>query len=63
MGSNHIPIMGDWPTPESVWEVQVLLGFTNFHWRISRKYANVTMPKSDLLKKAKNSRMSKLVKW
>jgi hypothetical protein len=36
--SDSILMIKDWPTPESVRDVQVLLGFTNFYWRFIRKY-------------------------
>jgi hypothetical protein len=63
MESDRISMLEDWPTPVSVREVQVLLGFTNFYRRFIRKYAKVTTPISDLLKKAENPRMCKQVKW
>jgi len=63
MEPDRISTIEDWPTPESVRDVQVLLGFTNFYRRFLRKYAKVTTPISDLLKKAENSRTSKQVKW
>jgi len=50
MESDHISMIEDWPTPELVWDVQVLLGFTNLYWRFIRKYAKVTAPISNLLK-------------
>jgi hypothetical protein len=53
----------DWPTPESIRDVQVLLELTNFYQRFIRKYAKVTTPISDLLKKTKKPRASKQVKW
>ena len=49
MDSNSISTIEDWPTPESVWDVQVLRGFANFYWRFIRKYAKVTAPISNLL--------------
>jgi hypothetical protein len=63
MESDRISTIEDWPTPESVRDVQVLLGFTHFYRRFIRKYAKVTKPISDLLKKAENPRTSKQVKW
>jgi len=63
MESDRISTIEDWPTPESVRDVPVLLGFTNFYRRFIRKYAKVTTPISDLQKKEENSRTSKLVKW
>jgi hypothetical protein len=50
MQSDRIPTIEDWPTPESVQDVQVLLGFTNFYWRFIRNYAKVTAPISILLR-------------
>jgi hypothetical protein len=63
MESDRISTIEDWPTPESVRDVQVLLGFTHFYRQFIRKYSKVTMPISDLLKKAKNPRMPKQVIW
>jgi hypothetical protein len=39
-----------WPTPESVWEVQVFLRFAITNRRFIRQYAQVTTPISNLLK-------------
>jgi hypothetical protein len=50
MESDRIFLFEDWPTPESVRDVQVLLGFRNFYRRFIRKYAKVTAPISNLLK-------------
>jgi hypothetical protein len=50
MESDRISTIEDWPTPETVSDVQVLLGFTNFYRRFIRKYAKVTAPISNLLK-------------
>jgi hypothetical protein len=50
MESDRISTIEDWPTPESVRDVQVLLGFRNFYRRFIRKYAKVTAPMSNLLK-------------
>jgi hypothetical protein len=41
----------------------VLLGFTNIYRRFIRKYAKVTTPISDLLKKAETSRTPTQLKW
>ena len=59
MESDCISTIEDWPTPESVRHVQVLLVFTNFYRQFIRKCAKVTTPISDLLKKAGNPRTSK----
>jgi len=50
MESDRISTIEDWPTPESVCDVQVLLGFTNLYRRFIRKYAKVTAPIWILLK-------------
>jgi hypothetical protein len=39
----------DWLTLESVQDVQLLLGFLNFHWGFIRKYAKVAPPISNWL--------------
>ena len=50
MESDCISMIEDWPTPASVRDVQVLLGFANFYRRFIRKYAKVTAPILNLLK-------------
>jgi len=50
MASDRISTIKDWPTPKSIRDVQVLLGFTNFYRRFIQKYANVTLPLTELLK-------------
>jgi len=49
MESDRISTIEDWPTPNSIRDFQVLLGFTNFHWRFIRKYAKVAAPITNLL--------------
>jgi hypothetical protein len=51
MEADRIPTIENWLTPTSVKDIQVLLGFTNFERRFVKKYAKVTAPISDLLKK------------
>jgi hypothetical protein len=51
MEADRIATIEDWPTPKSVKDVQVLMGFTNFYRRFVKKYAKVTAPITDLLKK------------
>jgi len=50
MESDRISTIEDWPTPKSIGDVQVLLGFTNFYRRFIRKYSKVTLPLTELLK-------------
>jgi hypothetical protein len=63
MKSDRISTIDDWPTQESVRYVQMLLRFKNFDRPFTRKYAKVTTPISDLLKKAETSRTRKQLKW
>jgi hypothetical protein len=52
MESDRISTIEGWPTPKAIRDVQILLGFTNFYRRFIWKYAKVTLPLSELLKKA-----------
>jgi len=52
MESDSISTIEDWPTPKSVRDVQVHLGFANFYRRSIRMYAKVTLPLTELLMKA-----------
>jgi hypothetical protein len=55
MESDRISTIKDWPTPKFVRDVQVLLGFTNFYRRFTRKYSEATLPLTELLKKPETS--------
>jgi hypothetical protein len=55
MESDRISTIEDWPTPKSVRDGQVLLGFTNFYRRFVRNHAKLTLPMSELLKKPETS--------
>ena len=59
METDRISTIEDWPPPKSVHDMQVLLGFTNFYRRFIRKYAKVTFPLIELLKKAETTREPK----
>jgi len=59
MESDRISSIEDWPTPKSVRDVQVLLRFANFYRRFIRKYAKVTLPLTELLKKTETSNAPK----
>jgi hypothetical protein len=56
MEADQISTIKDGPTPKSVRDVQVLVGFTNFYRIISRKYAKVTLSLKELLKQSDISR-------
>jgi hypothetical protein len=49
MESDRILTIEDWPTPKSIRDVRVLLGFTNFYRRFIRKYSKVAAPITNLL--------------
>jgi hypothetical protein len=51
MEVDRIATIENLPTPKSVKNVQVLMGFTNFYRRFVKKYSKVTAPITDLLKK------------
>jgi len=64
--SDRMSTIKDWPTPKSVRDVHVLLGFTNVYQRFIRKYAKVTVTLTELLKNSETSRGKKLdgsAKW
>ena len=50
IGSDRISTIEDWPTPESVRDVQLLLGPTTLNRRFICNYAQVIAPISTLLK-------------
>ena len=43
--------IAEWPTPKSVHDIQVFLGFCNFYRRFIRNYSVLTQPLTQLLKK------------
>jgi len=49
MESDRISTIEDWPTPKSIWDVQVLLGFKNLYRWFIQKYAKVAAPITNLL--------------
>jgi len=51
MESDRIATIEDRLTPKSIRDVQVLLGFANVYRRFIRKYAKVTLPITELLRK------------
>jgi len=59
MESDRISTIEDLLTPQSVCDVLELLGYTNFYRRFIRKYAQVTFPVPELLKKAQTFRGTK----
>ena len=49
MELDWISTVEDWPTQNSVRDIQVLLWFTNLYQRFSQKYVKVTLPLRELL--------------
>ena len=47
---SRVSTIREWPTPASVKDLQVFLGFANFYRRFVVKYALITLPLTDLLK-------------
>ncbi len=45
-----IEIVGDWPKPLSVRDIQVFLGFANFYRRFIKKFRRIAMPLISMLK-------------
>jgi len=63
MQSNRITTIKDWPTPESVREMRLLLGFTNVdQWGI-KEYAKDTTTISDLLKRQETYKTANQLNW
>lgn len=49
MDSAKIDGISDWPTPKSVKDIQVFLGFANFYRRFIKNYSKIARPMMDLL--------------
>ena len=51
MDPERIRIVAEWPVPESVLDIQVFLGFSNFYRRFIEGYSRVVLPITRLLRK------------
>ena len=51
MDPKKVDAVLSWPTPKSVYDIQVFLGFANFYRRFIRAYSKVTTPLTKLLRK------------
>jgi hypothetical protein len=51
MDPQRISTIVEWPVPESVYDVQVFLGFANFYRRFIDGYSRVVLPITQLLRK------------
>ena len=54
MDLERISIIAEWPVPESVLDIQVFLGFSNFYHRLIEGYSRVVVPITRLLRKGKS---------
>ena len=52
MEKDKVSTIMDWPSPKSVHNIQVLLGFTNFYRRFIQAYSCVVLPITSLLRKS-----------
>ncbi|KAG1018673.1 hypothetical protein G6F43_014380 [Rhizopus delemar] len=51
MDQSKVSTITAWPTPKSVHDVQVFLGFANFYRRFIKDYSKLTLPITALTKK------------
>lgn len=51
MDPKKVESVTSWPTPKSIHDIQVFLGFANFYRRFIRSYSKVTAPLTRLLRK------------
>lgn len=51
MDPDRVKAVQEWPAPESVYDIQVFLGFANFYQRFLSGYSRIVSPITDLTKK------------
>jgi hypothetical protein len=61
--SERISLIENWPIPESVQDLQLLVGLTKIYLWFVRKHATVRLLITDLLNNAEFFKISKQVKW
>lgn len=61
MQRDRVATVLDWPVPQSVKDVQVFIGFTNFYRRFIYRYSILTAPITELLKGVDTSKKSRRV--
>ena len=54
MDPERISTIAEWPVPESVLDIQVFLGFSNFYRRFIEGYSRVVVPITRLLRKGQH---------
>ena len=52
MEAEQIEVVGKWPEPKSVWDIQVFLGFANFYWQFIQGFSRIAAPLTSMLKMA-----------
>ena len=50
MKKKQIKVVRDWPKPQSVYDIQVFLGFTNFYQQFIWRFNRLTAPLTSMLK-------------
>ncbi len=50
MEEEQIKALRDWPEPQSVHDIQVFLGFTNFYRRFIQGFSRLAVPLTSILK-------------
>jgi hypothetical protein len=55
MEPDRVKTVQDWPTPKTVREIRIFLGFANYYRRFIQNYSKIAAPLMDLMKKAPGS--------
>lgn len=50
MENKRIEAVKDWPEPQSIWDIQVFLGFANFYWCFIQGINQIAAPLTLMLK-------------
>ena len=56
MKDKQIEAIKQWPEPQSVWDIQVFLGFTNFYRQFIQGFSRIAVPLTSMLKTAEPSK-------
>ena len=55
MEEERIDAVKKWPEPQSVWDIQVFIGFANFYWRFIKSFSKIAAPLIAMLKTTRSS--------